>query len=146
MRSIAFLFIVFSFISCNNSENSDNSNKEEKEFVFDMYEPSEMTLLMRSMYEVHEELKKEIVAGNTPDKFPKDFLNIYTATLTDEKPKNEIFKAYSKVFIDNEREMFFASSELPLKQRYNTAINTCISCHSTECVGPITRIEKLLIN
>ncbi len=146
MKTIVFLLVVFSFVSCNNSENIDKPVKAGEEFVFDMYKPSEMTLLMRSMYEVHEELKKEILAGNTPDKFPKDFLNIYTASLTDEKPKNEIFKAYSKVFIDNERAIFNEISKLPLKQRYNNAINTCISCHSTECVGPITRIEKLLIN
>ena len=146
MRSIAFLLIVFSFVSCNNSENVDNSNKEQEDFVFDMYEPSEMTLLMRSMFEVHEELKKEILAGNTPDKFPREFLNIFTASLTDGKPQNEIFKAYSKVYIDNERAIYNEANDLPLKKRYNKAINTCISCHTTECVGPITRIEKLLIN
>jgi len=146
MKAIAFIFIGFSLISCNNTENTENQIKGEEEFVFDMYEPSEMTLLMRSMYEVNEEHKKEILAGNTPDKFPNEFLNIFTETLTDNKPQNEIFKAYSKVFIDNERAIFNKESELPLKQRYNNAINTCISCHTTECVGPITRIEKLLIN
>ncbi len=146
MRNISFLFIVFSFVSCNNSGNLEKIDKSEEEFVFDMYEPSEMTLLMRSMYEINEELKKKILAGNTPDKFPKEFLNIFMASLTDNKPQNEIFKAYSKVFIDKEREIFNEANELPLKQRYNSTINTCISCHSTECVGPITRIEKLLIN
>ena len=55
MRTIAFLFIAFSFISCNNSETIVNKDKSEKEFVFDMYDPSEMTLLMRSMYEINED-------------------------------------------------------------------------------------------
>ena len=45
-------------------------------------------------------IKKELLAGNTPDKFPKEFLDIFTAELTDNKPQNEIFKAYSKVFIE----------------------------------------------
>ncbi len=146
MKTIGFLFVVFSFVSCNNSEKFDKPVKGEEEFVFDMYEPSEMTLLMRSMYVFHEELKKEILAGNTPDKFPKEFLNIFKASLTDDKPQNEIFKEYSKMYIDNERAIFNEASELPLKHRYNNAINTCISCHTTECVGPISRIEKLLIN
>ncbi len=144
MRNLVFLFSVILFVSCNSSEEKEIV-KNDEEFVFDMYEPSEMTHLMLSMYDFNEKIKKEIIAGNTPDKFPKEFLDIFTAELTDNKPYNDIFKAYSKVYIDNERAIFDGTSEIPIKQRYNNAINTCISCHSTECVGPISRIEKLLI-
>lgn len=144
MRNLAFLLMAVLFVSCNSSEEKDAA-KSNKEFVFDMYEPSEMTHLMLSMYDFNEIVKKEILAGNTPDKFPKEFLKIFTAELTDNKPQNEIFKAYSKVYIDNERAIFDQTSEVPLKQRYNNTVNTCISCHTTECVGPISRIEKLLI-
>jgi hypothetical protein len=98
------------------------------------------------MYDVHEDIKKDIQAGNTPTEFPKEFLKIFTAKLTDDKPYNDTFKAFSKVYIDNERAIFDTESEIPLTNRYNNAINTCISCHTTECVGPIPRIEKLLIN
>ncbi len=134
------------FVSCISSEKKENTTKGDEEFVFDIQEPSEMTQLMLTMYDFNENLKKEILAGNAPEKFPKDFLNIFTAELTGNKPHNETFKAYSKVYIDNERVIFDATNELPLKQRYNNAINTCISCHTTECTGPIPRIEKLLIN
>ena len=146
MRNFAFLFIVLFFISCETTEEKESTITKSEEFVFDMYEPSEMTHLMLSIYDFNETIKKEIVAGNTPDKFPKEFLDIFTAELTDNKPQNDIFKAYSKVFIENERAIFDETSDLPLKQRYNNTINTCISCHTTECVGPISRIEKLLIN
>lgn len=110
-----------------------------------MYDVSEMTIMMRNMYDVNEEIKKEIVAGNTPEEFPKDFLTIFTAKLTDNKPYNETFIAYSKVYIDNFRAIYDSTSTIPLKNRYNNAINSCISCHTTECTGPIPRIEKLLI-
>lgn len=137
-------------ISCNSSDTteSDINSKESKteKFVPDMYEASEMTLLMRSMYEVNEEIKKTIVAGNTPDKFPKDFLNIFKAKLTDNKPYNDTFIAYSKVYIDNVRAIYDTTSTIPIEKRYNNAINSCISCHTTECVGPIPRIKKLLID
>lgn len=145
MRILAFLMLVF-LVSCNSFEEKETTKKIDKKFVPDMYEASEMTLLMRSMYDVNEEFKKDILAGKSPGEFPKDFLKIFTAKLTDDKPYNETFRAFSKVYIDNERAIFDATSEIPIKERYNNAINTCISCHTTECVGPIPRIEKLLIN
>ena len=145
MRSIAFLFIVLFIISCESSEEKNNTENAE-EFVFDMYKPSEMSHLMLSMYDFNEKIRKEILAGNTPDKFPEEFLNIFSASITDNKPHNEIFKAYSKVYIDNESFIFDTESNIPLKERYNNTINACISCHTTECVGPIPRIKKLLIN
>ena len=42
--------------------------------------------------------------------------------------------------------VFDTTSNVPLKQRYNDAINLCVSCHQTECTGPIPRIKKLLIH
>lgn len=146
MRIIAFLLIGLFFVSCNTTDEKEKVTESKEEFVFDIQEPSEMTNLMLSMYDFNEKMKKEILAGNTPEGFPKDFLKIYTAELTGNKPYNDVFKAYSKVYIENERAIFDTSSEVPLKQRYNNAINTCISCHTTECTGPIPRIEKLLIN
>ena len=49
-------------------------------------------------------------------------------------------------YIDNVRAIYDSTSTIPLKNRYNNAINSCISCHTTECTGPIPRIKKLLIN
>ena len=145
MRYFTLLLLGF-LVSCTSSEEKEATKQNDKKFVPDMYVASEMTLLMRSMYDVNEDIKKEILAGNTPKDFPKEFLKIFTAKLTDDKPYNDTFKAFSKVYIDNERAIFDITSEIPIKERYNNAINTCISCHTTECVGPIPRIEKLLIN
>ncbi len=145
MKYFTVLCSLFLF-SCTSSEKNEVSNEVDEKFVPDMYVASEMTLLMRSMYDVNEDIKKEIQAGNTPSEFPKEFLKIFTAKLTDDKPYNDTFKAFSKVYVDNVRAIFENDNEIPLKNRYNNAINTCISCHTTECVGPIPRIEKLLIN
>ena len=80
MRYFVILFLAIFFVSCNSSDNTSNEKttvKTQKEkFVPDMYVASEMTMLMRSMYDVNEAIKKEIVAGNTPETFPKDLLNI----------------------------------------------------------------------
>ena len=145
MRLSLIILCLILFASCDFSEEKEVKVKDNEEFVFDLYEPSEMSLLMNSMYDANEKIKAEIVSGNVPDEFPEDFMRIFTAELSDTKYRNETFEAYSNVFIDNHKVIFDGAGQLPLKQRYNNAINTCIACHTTECVGPIPRIEKLLI-
>ena len=149
MMRYFLIVVLLAIVSCNTSESkkseADSSNKTKEKFVPEMYDVSEMTLMMRNMYDVNEEIKKEIVDGKIPEEFPKDFLKIFSAKLTDNKPYNETFIAYSKVYIDNYRAIYNSTSTIPLKNRYNNAINSCISCHTTECTGPIPRIEKLLI-
>ena len=145
MRLSSILLCMILFSSCNFSEEKEVVVEDKEEFVFDLYEPSEMSLLMNSMYDENEKIKAEIVSGNVPDEFHEDFMRIFTAELSESKYRNETFEAYSKVFIDNQKAIFDGVGQLPLEQRYNNAIKTCISCHTTECVGPIPRIEKLLI-
>jgi len=145
IRLSSILFCCILLASCNSTEEKEVADQVTEEFVFDMHEPSEMSLLMNSMFEVNEKIKSEIVAGNVPEEFPEDFMKIFTAELSDTKHRNDIFEAYSKVFIDNQKAIYDSAGQLPIEQRYNNAINTCISCHTTECVGPIPRIEKLLI-
>lgn len=124
--------------------------KEEKKatkeaLVFDMYEPSEMALLMEEMYKINARIKQDILAGKTPGEFPEVFLKIHTAELSDFKDRNQTFESFSKLFLEREQAVFESLSNTAAKQRYNQAINLCISCHQTTCTGPIPRIKKLLI-
>jgi hypothetical protein len=129
--------------SCNSL--GDNSEIENTKFEYDLYQPSEMALLMNQMFLVNDSIKKQIVAGDIPENFPEKFLTIETAVMSETKSRTEIFEAYSKVFIDNQKDLFDTGVNVPLIDKYNNAINTCLACHKTECVGPIPKIEKLLI-
>lgn len=100
---------------------------------------------MNEMYAHNLEIKKAILEGGIPTQFPMDFLKIHTAELSEFKSRNETFESFSKLFIETEKEIFNEASTIPLEDRYNNAINLCISCHQTECTGPIPRIKKLLI-
>jgi hypothetical protein len=97
------------------------------------------------MFLVNDSIKMQVIAGEIPEKFPSEFLAIDSAVMSDTKSRNEIFEAYSKVLIDNQKDLFDTSVEVPLVDKYNNTINTCLACHKTECVGPIPKIEKLLI-
>lgn len=141
--AISFLFV---FVSCNETaEKATPENSEKQEIVYDMYEPSEMANLMNQMYAYNLEVKNAIVSGKDIEEFPLDFLKIHTAELSDFKKRNETFESFSKLFIQAEKELYNPNSEVSETDRFNTVVNLCISCHQTECTGPIPRIKKLLI-
>ncbi len=147
MKHFSFLFLILLIVSCNSKKEEKVETSEVNSIEdFDLYTPSEMSLHMNDMFEFNEEVKKKIIAGEKLDEFPENFLKIHSAKLSQAEKRNETFEAYSKVFIESEKEIFNESSTIPLKDRYNNAINTCVQCHKTECVGPIPRIKKLLIN
>lgn len=138
-----FLFLIL-FGSCNkdkqNTANTQNSKKQ-----FDMYVPSEMATHMNLMFDIQENLKSEIQSGSTPTNFPEEILKIHTAKLSDFKERNQNFEAFSHLFVERFQLIFDTTSQIPVKQRYNDVVNLCISCHQTECTGPIPRIQKLII-
>ncbi|MEO8933446.1 MAG: hypothetical protein ABI295_03995 [Xanthomarina sp.] len=141
---IVSICILFFVLGCKQVEQSSEIVK--KDVVYEMYQPSEMANLMNEMYAQNLKVKQDIVEGKIPTEFPMDFLKIHTAELSDFKSRNEVFQSFSKLFIESEKEIFNIDSQIPVAERYNNTINLCISCHQTECTGPITRIKKLLIN
>ena len=111
----------------------------------EVYVPSEMANHMNFMYDYNEELKSRIQKGDTLGSFPDEFEVLYSAELTDPSDRDEFFELFSNHFIEKQKEIFEEDNELPVIDRYNSAINLCISCHNTTCIGPIPRIKKLLI-
>lgn len=144
MRCLCLL-ILFSFsVSCD-SDKKKSVNEISSKKVYDLYEPSEMAILMNKMYAIQENIKNDILEESTLSNFPEEIFNIHTAQLSDFKNRNENFKAFSHLFVERVEFLFDETSEISLKQRYNNVVNLCISCHQTECTGPIPRIQKLLI-
>ncbi len=143
MKYIFGLCVLLLVFGCKKAEKNTLEIKKKKEYV--MYEASEMTLLMNQMYELNQKIKEDILAGNIPEEFPDKFLKIHTAELSNFKTRDENFKNFSKLFIETEKEIFNTSSNVPVEKRFNNMVNLCVSCHKTECTGPIPRIKKLLI-
>jgi hypothetical protein len=138
-----YIVLLLLAVGCQQDHKNQETNKEE--IVYDMYTPSEMSLLMNSMYNYNAQLKQDILNGETPTEFPENFLEIYSAELSEFKSRNEVFQGFSKLFIEKQKAIFNSNTSLSVTQRYNEAINLCISCHTTECTGPIPKIKKLLI-
>ncbi|HLT53165.1 MAG TPA: hypothetical protein VKZ97_04725 [Flavobacteriaceae bacterium] len=131
------------FLSCKDA--TEVAPAAQEPIVYDMYVPSEMANLMNEMYAYNLKVKQEILDGKQPTEFPLEFLKIHSAEFTKGKGRNDTFESFSKLFIEAEKEIYNPDSEIDLKERFNNSVNLCISCHQTECTGPIPRIKKLLI-
>jgi len=141
MHRIAYFFtLLFLMLSC------DTDKKEVKiEEAPIMYEASEMTLLMRGMYEFNKAARLQIINKDSLLPFPEEFLLIHKAVLTDPSERDKEFDTIAEQFIKAQKATFSAKSD-SRSYHFNKSVNLCISCHETRCTGPIPKIRKLLIH
>lgn len=110
-----------------------------------MYQPSEMAGFMNAMYAYNQQLRRQIIAGETPINMPLDLMKLHSAEMSNGKGRTTVWNNFVNVFIESQQAVVDTLSNLQLKERYNAAVNNCLACHKTECVGPIPKIKKLLI-
>ncbi len=146
-KRIEFLFLGLLIFGCNSS----NTSTESKTTIVDgttryeVYQSSEMSALMKAMHSYNTQLKAQILDDEVTLEFPEAFENIDVAQLSDGKSRTQAFDHYSGKFIEAQKAIFEEDSTVSIKDRYNNAITMCLSCHQTECTGPIPKIKKLLI-
>jgi cytochrome c5 len=124
------------------SEAESDANQEDEKSL-EVNEPSELALLMRSMYDKNLALKQDIKAGKIPESFPEDFLNIHTAQANENL--NETFDALAKEYIANMEAITQAKTTEEGVKAYNAMVNTCASCHTIYCQGPLAKIRRMKI-
>ncbi len=138
------LFLHLLLISCKNGEKIAKEPTEKK-VEYDIYQPSEMAGFMNAMYTYNQQIKAQIIAGETPTTMPLDLLKLHSAEMSNNKSRTETWQSFVNVFIASQEAVVDTLSSIQLTERYNSAINNCLNCHKTECVGPIPKIKKLLI-
>ena len=140
-----YLLVVFSvlFLSCNQNKSEEKKeNCEKPKEEFQMYEASEMAILMEQMYVHNTQLRDKIIKNDSLGKLPEYFSNISKATMTKGKERDAFFKEKATIFIKAQSEIYTSKNT---KESFNTMINACISCHEVKCGGPIERIKTLYI-
>jgi transcription termination factor NusB len=138
---VALLALTVLF-SCN-TKKEESCKKPSSEKKFDMYQMSEMALLMEQMYVDNEQLKQRIIKGDSIGEFPNDFLKIHKAVMTDKQENDDFFKQHASEFIQSQ-ELIYKDPK-NAKDHFNASIDVCIKCHEVKCGGPIVRIKKLYI-
>ena len=150
MKKIVVICLAFFVLSC-----QKEVKKEEKKVVekkcdtassgkkLEMYEMTEMALLMEQMYVDNKRLKERIIKGETIGTFPEHFLKIHSAKMTDEGENDDFFKEQAKKYIVAQQLIY--NDPKNAKQHFNNGVDACINCHEQKCGGPIPRIKKLYI-
>ena len=139
IKNIALFIICLLFASCQIDGKKENASEEPL-----MYQPTEMALLMRKMYEVNNVVKKQIINKDSILPFPEEFSNIHTAVLTDPTERNSEFDSLADLYLTYQKDLFNTVNDSTVYY-FNKSVNTCITCHETRCVGPLPKIKKLLI-
>lgn len=138
---VFYCLLILALFSCTNKK--ENCAIPKKESKFEMYEMSEMALLMEQMYADNERLKQRIIEGDTIGKFPQHFLKIHNAVMTDKQENDAFFKSHANAYIASQ-ELIYKDPK-NAKEHFNASIDVCVKCHEVKCGGPIVRIKKLYI-
>jgi cytochrome c553 len=136
-----FLLIISCQKKTESTEEKVDSKATTEKKSFEMYELSEMALLMEQMYVDNQRLKERIEKGEPVGEFPSHFAEIHGAIMTDPSENDQFFRDNANIFL-RAQEMIYKDPE-NAKEHYSNAIQACISCHEVKCSGPIPRIKKL---
>lgn len=141
--SIGFIFLLT--IACQKDKSSDSIQGKIKEPTsFEMYQKSEMAILMNQMYAKAYYLKAALEQGDQDfGPVPENHIKLFSAVLTDPSDKDDFFNSQAQQYLELEKAFYTGKGNK--EQQFNQMINSCLACHSQKCGGPISRIQKLLI-
>jgi hypothetical protein len=143
MKYTIALFLAFSFIL--NSCKKETTQDETKSSFQEVYQMSEMALLMEEMYVELDSIRPKLIENKPIGEFPQKFEKIDSAKMTETFARTNEFKNWSNLLIQNFHNLYESDSNRI--ENYNNVVKTCISCHKSDagCIGPVSRISKLLI-
>ena len=136
-KLLTFIYLSLAFFACKNS-----SEKRHTSTLFPN-EDSELAILMRKITQDTENIKLQIINGESPSS-SINIKDIYTDTPTDSEVRNnDWFQPMANQYILRVQDLL--NNPKDQKQQYNSIIESCINCHNQVCQGPIRRIQKLKI-
>jgi cytochrome c556 len=145
-NKITFLFVAMLFFSLTFFTNCHEGKKESDEKNRYPNDTSELSQLMRDMWNDSDLMKKAVLEGKLPDDFRQKFTAIHKAVPTDENTKKENFDAMAQSFIKSMDNIYAQQADKEsLTRAFNLMVNQCVACHQTHCPGPIVKIQKLTI-
>jgi len=144
---LKFQFIIIFVLGLIFSGCKKGENKPETAFQ-EVYEMSEMALLMEEMYNSLEKDKELVQKQKTLGAIPNEFHKIHTAEMTTSFERTEEFKGLADLYLKNLHQLYQTEIHDPNRvESFNNTVKACITCHRSDagCIGPVSRIGKLLI-
>lgn len=148
MKKITVLLFVCVFaFACQNDKKIDSSvqtsDSVKKDSKFQMYEMTELALLMEQMYAYNQQLRSRIIDNDSLGAFPEKFESIHTAVMTDPSENDSFYQEQAAFYLEAQKAIYTNPKEA--KQKFNAMVESCLACHTKKCGGPIPRIKKLFI-
>lgn len=133
-RKFLLFFIPIAFLSCQKLGTEPKENPE-------MYNPSELSLLMNEMHAALLKIKQDSFSTH----FLKDLPpaeKMLASTATKNENKDQEFQAMAKSYILAYNNLKNSSAD-SLKTHFKAVVNNCYNCHSYYCQLAQARIETL---
>lgn len=141
MKKIIAAFILLGFIL--QLANCSEGNSKSAKTILHPNKDSELTLLMREMYDYYDEVKVDIQNNQKPTKI-RNFLEMHSAVATEpSKSESALYKAMTTVYLESAKRLNTTTPDLP--KVFNEMVDNCMNCHKQMCPGPMVKIKKLYI-
>ncbi|GIV41595.1 MAG: hypothetical protein KatS3mg034_0905 [Vicingaceae bacterium] len=135
--SLAVYSLVL-FFSCTHQQEKPVEKQSAKQ-VFNPNGDSEMALIMREMYDMAENWKRNEKIDTT---FIEKIKNFHHKKPTDPSVLDSGFVAFA-LSLNNQAELL--KQQGFDKDLFNSFVNKCMDCHTIYCPGPKRKIAKLYI-
>lgn len=139
--------LLLLLVSCQTKNNADSSETTNdtvlKVSKFQMYEMSELAMLMEQMYAYNSQLRYKIINKDSLGEFPIAFEKIHTAIMTDPSENDVFFQDQSALYLSAQKAIY--SDPKLATANFNKMVESCLACHTKKCGGPIPKIKKLFI-
>ena len=146
-KTVILLITSIVFFSCQKNKSEDvsalNTDTVKKKSNFQMYEMTELALLMEQMYAYNQQLRSRIIDKDSLGEFPEKFESIHTAVMTDPSDNDSFYQEQAAEYLKAQKAIY-ANPDLAEK-KFNELVESCLACHAKKCGGPIPRIKKLFI-
>lgn len=132
-KPFIFIFILSTIylLSCNDVKNKSTTD-------------SELTLLMREMFDDGLKMKEQIINGENPEILDKAKRLLSSHSTDPEVALSDTYKLFAQSYLN----ALEALEEAPLetrKKQYEIMVTSCMNCHQKLCPGPMMRIKKLYL-
>lgn len=147
MKKIFLLSMISVFVFACSQQTEADASSESSEFLHpdSIVNPngdSELSLVMRHMHFEADKISKQIENGEEIDlsKFRSLAIRIQSAVPTDSSVLDEDYYNFSETILAQVENVSGGDAF-----EFNSLVGTCVACHRNTCPGPITKINKLMI-
>lgn len=138
-RMFTVLFIVGAIaVSC-----THESRPEKEKDPVNPNGDSELAVTMREMMAFSKQLKTEIENNEALTPYPESIRKILTAKETEGMIKDRsVYTGFASHYLSSLDSVYTGGQ---VTEHFNGMVNSCVSCHSNYCQGPIPAIKKLYL-